>query len=72
VSRTEYLAALAAAGLPPDLPKHELDRRAAELLRVGERTARSYRSGQQPVPGPVSLALELLARRRKPTRPPSS
>lgn len=63
----EYLAALYAAGIPDNLPVQEIDRQAARLLEVAERTARRYRLGAAEIPGPVRVALRGLDRlARKP------
>jgi hypothetical protein len=61
---TEYMTALSVVGILRNLPAHELDRQAAELLKVDERTARRYRRGEQAIPGPVALALNLLVELR--------
>jgi hypothetical protein len=59
----EYISALHAAGIPEGLPVLELDRQAASLLKVDERTARRYRRGEIKIPGPVEVALVCLALR---------
>lgn len=61
----DYLAALRAMGVPQHLPVLEQDRQAAVLLKIDERTARRYRRGETPIPGPVQVALDCLAGRRK-------
>ena len=66
MSADDYLAALAAIGIPQTLPVHELDRQAAELLRINERTARRYRRGKTAIPGPVEAALNCLAASKQP------
>lgn len=58
----EYLAALHAAGIPPTIGLMELDDATAVLLRIDRRTARRYRRGEIPIPGPVVVALECLGR----------
>lgn len=63
MNTTEYMAALYAAGVSKGLPAHELDRQAARLIEVDERTARRYRRGETPIPGPVKVALTLMAKR---------
>lgn len=63
MTAADYLKALYAAGIPRSLPAHELDRRAAELFKVDERTARRYRRGETAIPGPVKVALKLYAER---------
>lgn len=60
MTAAEYIAALYAAGIPRSLPAHELDQRAADLLKVDDRTARRYRRGETTIPGPVQVALTLL------------
>lgn len=57
----DYVAALMRAGIPENLPVLELDRRAAALLRVDERTARRYRNGEVAIPRPVQALLSLLS-----------
>ena len=59
-----YLAALYVAGIPRGLPVHELDRRAAEMLKINVRTARRYRWGETRIPDLVEVALTALARPR--------
>lgn len=58
---SDYIKALYEAGIPRNLPAHELDRQAAELLKVDDRTARRYRRGETSIPGPVEVALTALA-----------
>lgn len=65
----QYIDALIAAGIEGGLPTKEMDRRAAELLRVDVRTARRYRRGEVSIPGPARVALELLAKRRRRSAP---
>ncbi len=65
MNTTEYAAAVQAAGVPADLPLLEQDRRAAEMLRIDIRTARRYRRGEVPIPGPVEVALRCLFATRK-------
>jgi hypothetical protein len=60
VTSREYLAALLRAGIAENLPVLEMDRRAARLLRIDERTARRYRNGESPIPGPVQIALKMM------------
>ncbi len=55
---SEYLEALAKAGIANGLPAKELDRQAAALLRVDVRTTRRYRRGEVTIPGPVRALLE--------------
>lgn len=57
----EYLEALHSAGIPRDIGLNDIDRRAAKMLEIDERTARRYRSGAIQVPGPVKVALTALA-----------
>ena len=57
----EYIEALYEAGAPRGAGLLELDREAARMLQVDERTARRYRKGVRPVPGPVAVALFALA-----------
>lgn len=57
----DYLAALHAAGIPDGLPVLELDRQAARLLEIDDHTARRYRCGYTPIPGPVRVALRALS-----------
>jgi hypothetical protein len=61
----EYLAALRAAGIPESLPVTELDRQAALLLGVGQRTARRYRNGEYKIPTRTEITLRVLAAHRK-------
>ena len=61
----EYAAAVRAAGVSPDLPVLEQDRRVAKMLLIDPRTARRYRRGEVWVPGPVQVALRCLAKLRK-------
>lgn len=63
MTAAEYLAALAAAGIDTSLPIGQLDREAASLLEIDERTARRYRRGDITIPGPVRVALECLGRK---------
>ena len=47
----------------------------AEALRLGKgggRTVRRWESGETPVTGPVSVAVELLLRTRRKTSPPEA
>jgi hypothetical protein len=67
-----YLAALYAAGLSRSLSFRDLDRQAAALLLVNERTARRYRLGEIDVPGPVEVALRCLVSSRMPRQTASN
>lgn len=60
----DYIEALMRAGIPENLPVGELDRRAAALLKVSASTSRHYRNGDAAIPGPVQVALKLLAREK--------
>lgn len=61
MTAADYIAALHAAGAPPDLGVLALDRFAADLLKIDVRTARRYRSGEIRIPGPVEVALNCLS-----------
>lgn len=61
---TAYLLALHRAGIAEGLPAVWIDREAAALLRVDERTVRRWRLGETSIPGPVEVALECLGRAR--------
>lgn len=61
MSRLAYMVALYAAGMPDGLPITDIDRWAASRLEIDERTARRYRRGEAPIPGPVRVALAKMA-----------
>lgn len=65
MTAAEYMKALHSAGIARNLPAHELDREAAALLRIDERTARRYRRGETAIPGPVAVALDALKKLRR-------
>lgn len=60
-----YVAALGRAGVDVGLPVGKIDREAASLLKIDQRTAQRYRCGEIAIPGPVQVALEALAAVRK-------
>lgn len=62
MTAAQYRLALYAAGIPKGLPVLSEDREAARLLKIDERTARRYRTGETRVPGPVLVALNCLSR----------
>jgi hypothetical protein len=63
MNRHEYIIALTKAGMPKYLPKLEMDREAAKILCVTERTARRYRNGEQGIPYTVQALLRALSRK---------
>lgn len=60
MTAAQYIRALYASGASRDLRKAELDRYAAVILKIDERSARRYRRGEIAVPGPVEVALTAL------------
>lgn len=71
MNAADYMKALHAAGIPRGLPAHELDRQAAALLKIDERTARRYRRGEgASIPGPVKVALTAITALRRTTEDP--
>lgn len=63
-----YLSALVAAGMPEGSTATQIDAWAAAAMRVGLRTARRWRLGQSPVPGPAWAALEAMRKTDTPTK----
>lgn len=57
----EYIEALHTTGIAREIAVMDLDRAAAALLKIDERTARRYRNGDTIIPGPVQVALHALA-----------
>jgi hypothetical protein len=62
MSPTDYVIALMAAGMEENLSLLEMDRRAAVLLGVDERTTRRYRRGSVTIPRSIEQHLTTLAR----------
>ena len=64
MTAVQYIRALYASGASRELGVLDLDRYAAVILKIDERTARRYRRGEIPVPGPVEVALTALTMNR--------
>ncbi len=58
-------------GIEYGLPRRETDRKLSDLFKVEEITARRWRLGATPIPGPVELAIELMRQLRDLRNPPA-